>query len=492
MPTPNLALPDHLRQLGRALLGPLVTATAVLGYEAVTPTLGVELSAPAVMLTAVVFATFVSGLPGGLVSAGIATAYYFDLVLLGGPDQQWRFIQLTLTTFLLAGLVHGLLHYAVERQRLETDRAERALARTERNFRLIADNTSDVVYAAAMDGSLIYVNPAFEKSTGYPTRALAGRCIAHFTHPDDAERVRRLCLEARQGRSMPWAEFRIITRAGQTRWLGGNWGPLRDDAGEQIGIQARHWDRTEQKRAEQQLVALNQTLEQRVAERTAQLRSAAAELNQAEQRERRRLARVLHDHLQQLLVAARLRVSLLRGRGDADELNELDDLLVQSIDASRSLTAELSPPLLRDTRLSAAMQWLARAMHEKHGLAVEVLTADEPASDRLSEDMRAFLVQTVRELLFNTVKHAGVDHARVVLEMPRADALAIRVEDDGAGFDPGQLHQGREHFGLLSIVHRLELLGGHMDIDAHPGQGTRITVRTPLSPAASNRAPAAA
>ena len=495
MPTPSLALTDRLRHIARAMLGPVVTAAAALVYERLTPTLGVELSAPAVMLTAVVFASFVSGLGGGLASAAIATAYYVDLILIGEPDQLARFIQLSLTTFVLALLVRGLLHYATEQQRLEADRVERTLAWTERNFRLIADNTSDIIYAAAMDGSLIYVNPAFEKITGFATRALESQCLAEFAHPEDRPRVRQLCHRARSGEAVAWAEFRVVTQGGETRWLGGNWGPLRDDAGRQIGIQTRHWDMTAQKLAEQQLVALNETLEQRVADRTAQLRAAAAELSQAEQRERRRLARVLHDHLQQLLVAARLRVSLLRGQGDGEELNQLDALLVQSIEASRSLTAELSPPPLRDARLSAALGWLGQWMGDKHGLVVEVVTVDEPGAGRLAEGTRDFVFQAVRELLFNAVKHAGVERVRVVVELPGPDAVAVRVEDEGAGFDADEVRRrlgGHEHFGLLGIVHRLELLGGRMEIDSQPGHGARFTLHIPLAPATSAGAGASA
>ncbi|MEX0887718.1 MAG: PAS domain S-box protein [Phycisphaeraceae bacterium] len=488
MPASRLARTRRLEPYARALLGPSVTALAVLVCETLTPALNVDLSSTAVVLSAVVFATMISGLAGGLASAAIATVYYAHLLLGPAPELPavlW-FAQLTLTTFLLAGLVHGLLHYAVERQRLETNRVERALARSERDFRLIADNTSDIVHAWGLDGELLYVNRAFETITGHPVGTFEQTGIAGVAHPDDAARVRELHERALAGHAIAYAEFRIVTRVGAVRWLAGNWGPLRDDAGRRVGVQARHYDMTGQKLAEQKLRALNETLEQRVAERTGQLQAAARDLNQAEQRERQRLASVLHDHLQQLLVASRLRVSLIRGREPRKELDELDELLGQCIDASRSLTMELSPPIRRDTDMAAALGLLARSMREKHGLVVEVMAMDSPGPERMPEDTRIFLFNATRELLFNAVKHAGIDRARVVLTCPAADCVAVCVEDDGAGFDPEQLRRRLAedaHYGLSSILHRLELLGGHMEIDSAPGRGARITLHTPLTPA---------
>src|SRR5690606_18132098 len=138
-----------------------------------------------------------------------------------------------------------------------------------------------------------------------------------------------------------------------------------------------------------------------------QLRRLASELTNAEQRERRRLAQALHDHLQQIWVAAKMQVGMLSHRpGDdttGESLERLDNLLKRSIDASRSLTVELSPPILYDAGLAPALHWLSRNMLETHHLQVSV-EADEEA-DPESDNAKAFLFQAVRELLFNVVKH---------------------------------------------------------------------------------------
>jgi len=219
-------------------------------------------------------------------------------------------------------------------------------------------------------------------------------------------------------------------------------------------------------------------------QRTTQLRSLAAELSQAEERERRRLAQAMHDHLQQLLVAAKLQVQRLSGDTSPETNQEvitlIQQILTESIEATRSLTFELSPPVLYDRGLGQALEWLGDWMQAKHGLLVTV-EADEQA-DMLSQEVRILLFQATRELLFNVVKHAHVNKAGVRL-CQTAGEVRIVVADQGVGFDLQQKFSGHGSsggFGLFSIRERLELVGGKMEVDTAPGSGSRFTLTVPL------------
>jgi signal transduction histidine kinase len=217
--------------------------------------------------------------------------------------------------------------------------------------------------------------------------------------------------------------------------------------------------------------------------RAGQLRALAGELTLTEQRERRRLAQLLHDHLQQLLVAVNLRVSMLGMTADEhvkQATSEIGKLLDESISATRFLTAELSPSVLHDLGLAAGLEWLARWMAEKHGIHVNLTAVkDIPAP---AEDVKVLLFESVRELLFNAVKHANVSSVTVNLGQVEGNALRITVSDAGTGFDPASLKLAGQiggGFGLFSIRERLDLIGGNLEIDSSPGKGSRFILTAP-------------
>jgi CheY-like chemotaxis protein len=217
--------------------------------------------------------------------------------------------------------------------------------------------------------------------------------------------------------------------------------------------------------------------------RTVQLRALAGELTLVEQRERKRLAKVLHDHLQQLLVGARFRTSvLMRSRSPMvrEMGEELEDLLGEAIAASRSLTTELCPPILHDADLASALKWLVDWMRSKHGLTV-LLRADDDLPV-VVEDVKVLLFESVRELLFNAVKHAETGSASVAAQS-LDNRLWLTVADQGVGFDPKAVNPPGEHgggFGLFSIRERLALIGGMMEIESSPGKGSRFVLSVPL------------
>ena len=175
------------------------------------------------------------------------------------------------------------------------------------------------------------------------------------------------------------------------------------------------------------------------------------------------------------MLARRLHDEALR-----EIVEQIDGLLDDSIQASRSLTVELSPPVLYDAGLEAGLEWLARHMRDKHSLFVEV-EADAQLGP-VAEDTRVLLFNAVRELLFNVVKHAGVLRACVQLDSCGEDHVRIVVSDTGTGFDPAKVHADAADpggFGLFSIRERLDLLGGQFSVESSPGAGTRVEIRVP-------------
>jgi signal transduction histidine kinase len=220
------------------------------------------------------------------------------------------------------------------------------------------------------------------------------------------------------------------------------------------------------------------------------VRELVIQLTMSEQEERRRVSSILHDDLQQRLFSlifqlVALRQALDAGQSDAGQIHtarqtvsEIEEALRKSVQITRELSVDLSPPILHNEGLVAAIRWLAAQMHRQQGLTVDV-EADETVP-LLNEDLRVLLFQLVRELLFNIVKHAGVNRARVALA--QADSqLRIEVSDQGRGFTSGyeQGHRSTSQ-GLSRIEQRLQLLGGRMEVATNPGQGTAITLFVPV------------
>jgi two-component system, chemotaxis family, CheB/CheR fusion protein len=155
-------------------------------------------------------------------------------------------------------------------------------------------------------------------------------------------------------------------------------------------------------------------------------------------------------------------------------------LLSEAIAKARQLSHEISPPVLHHPDLLTALQWQAARMKEQFGLHVELETDPAPHCENLS--LKVFLFRAVQELLFNVVKHAGVDTARLAVSI-RGGRLVLSVSDRGRGFDPGALDplSMKAGFGLLSLREHSSYIGGSLTIDSAPGHGSRFTLSVPLS-----------
>ena len=232
-----------------------------------------------------------------------------------------------------------------------------------------------------------------------------------------------------------------------------------------------------------------ETLEETQLAYQGQLRSLASTLALVEEKERRRIATELHDRIGQNLAMARMKLSSVCAEmpdlGTSGPLATVQELLEQTVADTRSLTFEISPPVLYELGLEAALEWLIERTQNQHGLRGEFV--DDGRAKPLKEDIRVLLFQAARELLFNVAKYAKATNFVVSIET-RDHTVRVRVEDDGVGFDLDKLIStsatDRTGFGLFSIRERMALVGGEFRMESQPGHGTAATLIAPLEEAA--------
>lgn len=277
-----------------------------------------------------------------------------------------------------------------------------------------------------------------------------------------------------------------------------NVAPLTDEKGDIIGaincfydVTARQRDEQALRESEERYRQLYDKLEARVAKRTEELteshkrlRVLVAALNATEQRERQRLAADLHDYLAQLLALTRIKLGLAKRQpmepALANIITDVDEATHQAIVYTRTLISQLSPSVLSESGLPKALEWLTEHM-QQHDLSVSLQVKTQMPT--IPKEQALLLFQSIRELLFNCVKHAASPEATIMLEQIDG-SLYIQISDQGVGFDLRSANKAKDSsahgFGLLSIRERMWSLGGHFELESSPGRGTTATLVLPL------------
>jgi signal transduction histidine kinase len=214
------------------------------------------------------------------------------------------------------------------------------------------------------------------------------------------------------------------------------------------------------------------------------LQSLATELSLTEERERRRLATDLHDHIGQSLAISKIKLGVLQKSIGSEILAkpviEVRELIEGMIQDTRSLTFELSLPILYELGFESAVEWFAKHVRSQHGIQVDVQKDMKPIP--MDDEIKVLLFRFVRELMMNVVKHAQARRARVIISRDGGE-VNIKVEDDGVGFGSKSHYQtisSNGGFGLFSIRERLHYLGGRLEVESTDLQGTRVTLMVPL------------
>ena len=339
---------------------------------------------------------------------------------------------------------------------------------------------SAAIWISMLDarGNVTFWNRAAEHVSGYSREEVVGHTkLWKWIFPKPAQREElysRLKELARKGERVENLEMPIRCKDGQRKIVSWHSSNLVDESGRLVGGVLLGADVTDRKRAEERLKTYRE-----------RLRSLASQLALAEERERRRIATALHDEVGQALALARLKLGELAGASPRQEFTVLIrtvyDMIAQILKRTRSLTFELSPPVLYELGLGEAVGWLVDEFRKQHPIRWEF--RGERHSPPLRDDVRVTLFQGARELLFNAVKHARAKTVKVRVECDPRE-VRIRIEDDGVGFAADELWsnlKAMDGFGLFSVRERLESLGGRLEVDSQPGRGTRATLAAPLT-----------
>jgi PAS domain S-box-containing protein len=351
--------------------------------------------------------------------------------------------------------------------------ADEALKDREEEFRSIFELAAvGSAQAHPETGRFIRVNRKFCEITGYSEEELLQMTYRDITYAEDREEDTADIQKVIAGERSAWSrEKRYVRKDGSIVWAAVNGTAIRLNGRVRCTVK-NIIDITERKSYERAMQAQRQALS-----------NLAAEIAQTQEKERRQIADDLHDQIGQNLVLAKMKLGALKrivSGPVAASIQEVRALIDQSIKDSRSLIRELSPQVLYELGLDAAVHWLAEHTQAKYGLRCTAEVAPR-VGKRVREDVRVILFQAARELLVNVAKHAKAAHARVVLKADDS-RVTVQVIDDGCGFDPSALtlpSSSAKGFGLFSIRERIALLGGELRIDSTPERGTRVTVAVP-------------
>jgi len=367
-------------------------------------------------------------------------------------------------------LVNRQLQEEIE-ERLRT---EAALRESEVRFRTVFEGAPIGVGIVSLDWEILDVNLATTQILGYSLEELRRIGLSNILHPEDVATARMYFEEMIRGeRDFYQREARYRRKDGTWMWGSNHISVIKDARGNPQFVVSMVADITQEKEAQAEISAYQE-----------RLRAMASDLSLTEERERRRLAADLHDHIGQILALAQIKLGALRQEASSAEsqasVNEVRDFISQAIHFTRSLTFELGLPVLYDLGLEAALEWLAEQMQTQHGLKIAVRRDQQPKP--LGEAARVLVFRVVREILTNAIKHSKANQVEVFISK-EGSYLQLQVVDDGVGFDADEMkaEEGKfTSYGLFSIRERLSSLGGRLEITSRPGHGTQVFITVPL------------
>jgi PAS domain S-box-containing protein len=354
----------------------------------------------------------------------------------------------------------------------ESKKVEAALRRSDELFRSLYEQIPLMYFKMDRDGNVQAVNGHGAAELGYTPAELVGKSVLEIFHPEDRQEVlaQLEALVHQPGEIARW-EFRKVRKDGSVLWVRELARAVRDSSGQLTALVACH-DITAEREAQESL--------QRYRDR---LKLLTGRLARAEETERQRIAASLHDHLGQPLTMIKIRLGLMKKQADAarmvSNLSQIEFEIDELITAMRSLTFELSSPILRELGLEPALLNLCQRNEKITGIH---FAFDGSSKTELDNEPRMVIYRMVSELMFNAIKHSQCKKVSVAV-LEDAAGLQIGVADDGVGFDPDDIAESdglSAGFGLFNVREQLEQLGGNLRLHASPGEGTRAIMTIPV------------
>jgi PAS domain S-box-containing protein len=365
---------------------------------------------------------------------------------------------------------------ANERLTLELSRRKRIeemLRKGAERYRNLFENSPIGIYRTNPDGRILMANPTLIRMLGYNS---FNELVSSPLKRGDYEPTylkKRLRKRLEKEERVRGFEVKWRRRGNSVVFMRENAKAIRAADGTVLYYEGTVEDISEQKKAEEKIQSYQK-----------QLRSLASDLSLAEEKERRRIATMLHDHIGQFLAVSKIKLGALieyvKRNATGDKLEEIREYIEQAIRYTRSLTFELSPPILYDLGLEAALEWLTEQIHEQQNINYEF--ENDNQHKPVNDEIRIFLFTAVRELLANVAKHARARKVKVTVRKIESN-ISIHVADDGVGFNAAKMNfyfDENKGFGLFSIRERLHHLEGQMEIRSQRNRGTRVILYAPL------------
>lgn len=363
-------------------------------------------------------------------------------------------------------LISGLLW-----QRTRKRRAEAVLRESEERFRVMADTTPSMIWMCDADGTVTYLNEQRHAFTGQDPSAGYGGNWFTSIHPDDVTDVLDALWQALKNQQTFSKEYRLRRTDGVYRWMFDVASPRFNGDGTFAGFIGSAVDVTDQKLAQQAL------------------ENVSGQLIEAQENERTRIARDLHDDICQRLALLSMELeqamSVSKGRVLATQgLEEIRKHCAEIAGDVQSLSHELHSSKLDYLGLTAAIRGFCNEFSKQHGVSANF--TDENVPQHLPKDVSLCLFRVAQESLHNAVKHSGTSRFKIELSAA-PEEIRLSVTDAGAGFDPRQAKKDRG-LGLISMQERVHLVHGKFTVESSPGAGTKILAVVPLV-AGNGRAP---